>query len=69
MTLTWHATEFGRRTDDCRYRLKHTDTGWQLCDADSWHPLAEPTRRLRDAQQIADRIDQQRLRDEARCRR
>jgi hypothetical protein len=60
MTLTWHATELGWRTDDLRYRLKHTDRGWQLCDEDSWKPLAEPTRRRQDAQQIAERIERRR---------
>jgi hypothetical protein len=57
--LTWHATEFGRRTDDGRYRIVHTERGWRLLDAE-WNPLAEPTRKIPESQGIAERLEQRR---------
>ena len=38
--LSWHHTEFGRRSDDERYRIVHNSAGgWWLLDAD-WNPIA-----------------------------
>jgi hypothetical protein len=38
--LTWHHTEFGRRSDCERFRIVHnTAGGWWLLDAD-WNPIA-----------------------------
>jgi hypothetical protein len=53
--LVWHATEFGRRSDCGRYRIVHTDGGWQLLDA-NWNAVAEPTRKIVEAQQLAERV-------------
>jgi hypothetical protein len=53
--LVWHATEFGRRSACGRYRIVHTDGGWQLLDAD-WNAVAEPTRKIVEAQQLAERV-------------
>jgi hypothetical protein len=52
--LTWHHTEFGRRTDCERFRIVHQGASWQLLDAD-WNPLgAAPT--IAAAQQLAERV-------------
>jgi hypothetical protein len=56
MTLSWHATEFGRRTDDGRYRIVHRDGGWQLLDA-QWTPLAAPTRKIPESQALAEHVE------------
>jgi hypothetical protein len=53
--LVWHATEFGRRTECGTYRIVHTDGGWQLLD-DNWNAVAEPTRKIVEAQQLAERV-------------
>ena len=55
MTLTWQATEFGRRTECGTYRVVHTDAGWQLLDAD-WNAIGQATRKIAESQQIAERI-------------
>jgi hypothetical protein len=52
--LTWHHTEFGRRTDCGTFRIVHQGGGWQLLDAD-WNPLGTaPT--IPGAQQLAERL-------------
>ena len=55
--MTWHATEFGRRTACQRFRVVHTDKGWQLMDAE-WRPLGQATRKIVEAQQLAERFAQ-----------
>jgi len=40
-TLVWHHTEFGRRTDDERYRIIRVGAAWQLLDAE-WNALTLP---------------------------
>jgi hypothetical protein len=37
--LTWHHTEFGRRSTCERYRVVHEGAGWSLLDAD-WNTIA-----------------------------
>jgi hypothetical protein len=52
--LTWHHTEFGRRTACGMYRIVHERGGWALLDRD-WNPLcAAPT--IVAAQQVAERL-------------
>lgn len=43
-SLTWHHTEFGRRSACETYHVVHQGDGWQLLDAD-WNPIgpAVPT--------------------------
>jgi hypothetical protein len=53
-SLTWHPTEFGRRTACERYRIVFKGGGWQLLDAD-WNPLADPTD-MASAMLIAERL-------------
>jgi hypothetical protein len=52
--LTWHPTEFGRRSACERYRIIFKSKGWQLLDA-NWDPLAEPTD-MQSAMLIAERL-------------
>jgi hypothetical protein len=50
--LTWHHTEFGRRSDCERYRIVHNPAGgWWLLDA-RWDPIAA-ARDIAHAQQLA----------------
>jgi hypothetical protein len=52
--LTWHHTEFGRRTDCGTFRIVHQGGGWQLLDAD-WNPLGAASS-IPAAQQLAERL-------------
>jgi hypothetical protein len=62
MTLTWQATEFGRRTPDGRYRIVHTGEGWQLLDRE-WNALAPATRKIPEAQALAEHVERRRTTD------
>lgn len=53
-TLTWHHTEFGRRTDCETYRVVREGDGWQLLDAD-WTPIGSWTPTIDQAQYQAER--------------
>jgi hypothetical protein len=52
--LTWHHTEFGRRSTCEQYRIVRTGAGWQLLDA-QWEPLAKPVATIPAAQRQAER--------------
>jgi hypothetical protein len=53
-TLTWHHTEFGRRTDCETYRVVREGDGWQLLDAD-WTPIGSWAPTIDQAQYQAER--------------
>lgn len=54
MTLRWHHTELGRRTDDERYRIVRHGDSWVLLDA-AWNDLGV-CRTIEAAQQLAERL-------------
>lgn len=54
MKLSWHHTEFGRRTDCETYRVVREGDGWQLLDVD-WNPIGDPVATIAAAMNEADR--------------
>jgi len=52
--LSWHHTEFGRRTACETYHVVHQGDGWQLLDA-AWDPLGPPVRTIEEAMHQAER--------------
>jgi hypothetical protein len=51
--LTWHHTEFGRRSTCERYRIVHEGGAWSLLDAD-WNAIAVNYATIAAAQQRAE---------------
>lgn len=64
MALTWHHTEFGRRSACETFHVVHDSRGWLLLDAD-WNPIGDPApsvdAALNRAEQIATRLARERM--------